>query len=155
MDELQEVPDPFDPEQIGRIQSSWKERWEGVIQAQNQVLNWLFAVQGGGLAGTLTYASSKPATCGTRLAMLGFAIGLVLIVVYGAVYYYTERAFFRAFRRDALEFYSRKIKWTEFAAREAKRPDHYVLCELLAWGSGIFGALGLAALGFTILASKG
>ena len=151
MDEFQEVPPPFDEAQVRQVQLSWKERWGSVIDAQNQILNWLFAFQGAGLAGTLTYASSKAATYGIQVALFGFTVGLVLIVVYGAVFYYIERREFITFRRDARAFFAREIDWTEYSSRDADRPDHYISCEILAWSSGAFGALGLISLGLTIL----
>ena len=137
-------------DQISYIDSLWRNKWEGVIQAQNQVINWLFAVHGGGIAGTLTYASAKSASCGILLALILFALGLITIVVYGAVMYYLESIYFRQFRSDVSEFYKKSIDWNKFIAREKDRPEKYRQCELLAWSSGGLGILALVFLSIAI-----
>jgi hypothetical protein len=138
-------------EQIGYIKSQWRGKWDGALNAQNQILNWLFAVQGGGLAGTLTYASVQNPTCGICVAVVGFSAGLVLIVSYGARFFYLETHYFKEFKKDAAEFLDMKIDWTQFMARENARPYWYKHCEFLAWSSGIFGLLGLIGLAIAIL----
>jgi hypothetical protein len=137
-------------EQLAYIESRWRGRWDGVIGAQNQLVNWLFAVQGGGLAGTLTYASAQNEACGIGVALFGFSLGLVLIVIYGARFFYLEARYFKAFRTDASEFLAKKIDWPEFIARENARPDWYRDCERLAWGSGLSGLIGLVGLAVAI-----
>ena len=137
-------------DQASYVNSLWRDKWEGVIQAQNQVVNWLFAVHGGGIAGTLTYASVKSASCGILLALISFALGLIAIVVYGAFMYYLESRYFRQFRSDVSEFYKASIDWPEFIAREKSRPEKYRECEVLAWSSGVLGFLALVFLSFAI-----
>lgn len=124
-------------DQSSYIDSSWRGKWEGVIQAQHQVINWLFAVHGGGIAGTLTFASAKNASFSVLLALIAFSLGLVMIVCYGAFMYYLELQHFSRFRSDVFEFYRNEINWPEFIKRETSRPEKYRVCEVLAWSSGV------------------
>ena len=41
------------------LKLSWKIRSDSVMQAQGQILTWLFAVQGAGIAGSLGFLNSK------------------------------------------------------------------------------------------------
>lgn len=139
------------PNQREFIDTSWKNRWESILQAQNQVVNWLFAVHGGGIAGLLAYAASKSASCSVKVGLGAFTGGLVLIVLYGVFMFYFESHHFYRFRDDVKQLYAGSIDWPEFVKRLDRAPDKYLTCEILAWVSGILGLVGLGAAVIAIL----
>jgi hypothetical protein len=138
------MPD-LSPNQREFIDSSWKNRWESILQAQNQVLNWIFAVHGGGIAGLLAFAASKGSSCSVKFGLLAFSVGLVLIIVYGVLMFYFEVRHFQKFRSDIDNLFAGSIEWSKFSEREASRPNRYRICEILAWVSGICGLVGIIA----------
>ena len=131
------------PNQREFIDVSWRNKWDGIMQSQNQVVNWVFAVHGGGIAGLLAFASSKGSSCSVKIGIGAFSFGLILIVVYGVCMFYLEAHHFSKFRKDVDELFTNTIDWTEFSRREEARPDRYTACELLAWGSGICALVGV------------
>lgn len=133
------------------INRSWKDRWESIIQAQNQVVNWLFAVHGGGIAGLLAFASSKGASCSVKVGFVAFTGGLILIVAYGASMFYLESHYFYRFRSDVRDVFAGVIDWDEFSRRLDKAPDKYPICEFLAWASGLLGLVGVVTASIAIL----
>lgn len=141
----------LNPEQRDYITRSWSNQWEFILQTQNQVVNWIFAVHGGGIAGLLTFAASKgAATCSVKLGLAAFSLGLLLIVLFGVFMYYFEISSFQRYRGYVEELYKDGIDWSEFLTRQ-KAPDKYLTCELLAWFSGACGIVGLIAAFVAIL----
>jgi len=133
----------LEPEQHEHIETIWRKKWEFILQAQSQIVNWLFAVHGGGIAGMLSYAASKGPSCYLKIGLGAFSLGLVLIILFGVFLLYWEENHFIKFRRDVDKLYRRETDWLEFLNREAKRPDKYRSCEILAWLSGICGVTGV------------
>src|SRR5947208_11119942 len=88
------------------IDTSWKNKWDSILQAQNQVLNWIFAVHGGGIAGLLAFAASKGSSCSVKLGLGAFTAGLLLIVLYGVFMFYFGSHHFDKFRRDVEELFT-------------------------------------------------
>jgi len=125
------------------ISESWKNRWEGVLQAQSQVMNWLFALNTGGVAGALTYAASKETTLFIALALFAFSTGLLCMIGFAACMYYREEDAYISFRSDAEALYGDRITWGELIARDDKRPLKYKICEVFAWIAGISGGVGI------------
>ena len=134
-----------------RGDNGWLSTFSRYVSGCHQVINWLFAVHGGGIAGTLTFASAKNASFSVLLALIAFSLGLVMIVCYGAFMYYLELQHFSRFRSDVFELYGNKINWPEFIKRETSRPEKYRVCEVLAWSSGGLGLLALISLAVAIL----
>ena len=144
------MPD-LTPNQREYIDTSWKNRWESILQAQNQVVNWLFAVHGGGIAGLLAFAASKGSSCSIKVGLSAFTVGLVLIVLYGTFMYYFESYHFYRFRDAVKELFAGSIDWSEFSRRIDRSPDKYRTCEYLAWTSGVLALIGLVAAVVAIL----
>jgi hypothetical protein len=138
------------PSQREYVDTSWKNRWESVLQTQNQVVGQIFTVHGGGIAGVLAFAASKGSSVSVVTSLGAFSLGLVLIVVYGVCMYYFEARYFFRFRNAAKEFLAGSAEWNEFL-RRSDSPDKYPACEYLAWGSGLLGILGVIGALFAIL----
>jgi hypothetical protein len=141
----------YTPNQREFIDRSWRDRWQSILQVQNQIVNWIFTVHGGGIAGLLAFAASKGSSCSVKLGLISFAGGLVLIVSYGAAMFYYESHYFYRFRDDVREFFGGTIDWPEFNRRLSRSPDKYWPCELLAWASGVLGVVGIVAAVIAIL----
>jgi hypothetical protein len=138
-------------DQYDYINSVWKSRFGGVYQAQAQVLNWLFAVQLAGIAGTLGRASSRGMTCNLVVSLICFCAGLLVLVAFGALMFYLEAHHFGRFRDDVMALTEGKMLWPAFIEAEKKRPIRYPSCEFLAWLSAVLGIVGIVALTFTII----
>jgi hypothetical protein len=138
-------------DQKQRIETRWKNYWEGVTQAQHQILNWLFTMNTGGVAGVLAYAAAKSAGPAIITALVLFSTGLLCLIGHAACMYYAEVNAHRGYRKDLSEYYAEKISWDEFQGRDAKRPDRHPICEVLAWTSAVFGGLGIVLSAFAIL----
>ena len=136
------MPD-LNPDQREYIDVTWRNKWDSIIQNQNQVLNWIFAVHGGGIAGLLAFAASKGSSCSLVVGLTAFTVGLVLILVYGVCMFYFESHYFYRFRDEVKELHAGRIDWAEFIRRRNIDPDRYRTCELLAWLSGICGLVGV------------
>ena len=132
--------------QLAYINSSWKHKSDAVLDTQKQVLNWIFAVHGAGIAGCLGRASSKGMSSGLWTGLGGFSVGLVLLVIYGVVMFYLEEGHFRSFRDEVGALTAKQITWAQFVEAENKRPFKYSACEVLAWVSGLSGLVGLIGL---------
>jgi hypothetical protein len=139
------------PEQQERINARWHAKWEGVIEAQNQALNWLYALNGGGIAGILAYAAAKEAGACIVGALIAFVFGLLCLIGYAACMFYGEQRSYDEFVRDVKELYSGKIGWDEVWKREGARPHKYLICEVLAWCGGLAGCFGLVLSSYAIL----
>jgi len=133
------------------LEESWKIRFEGVLQAQKQLMNWLFAVHVAGIAGALGRASSKGTSCSLDVSLVGFCAGLLILVSYGAAMFYLEAHHFGRFRDDVIALAENRMTWEQFVDAEKKRPYKYPLCVFLGWASGLLGAVGIAALVIAVL----
>jgi len=138
-------------EQWARVDSAWKAKWDGLMQAQTRVMNWLFTVPGAGMAGTLTFASKGGAGSLTIWSLLSFAAALVTVVAYSAVMYYAERRHVYSFQADVRQCSEGKITLQEVWSRDSKRPNHTKWGEVLAWLSATFSSTGLALLAVAVL----
>jgi len=133
------------------ISSVWSYKWKAVLEAQKDVLNWLFAVNAGGAAGTLAYASAKESTLPLVFSLYFFSSAVILMIGYAALYYYSESRMFYCFKNDVMDFRNDKFNIDEVIKRENTRPDKYQFCEYLAWLSALAGGLGIVFAAFAIL----
>ena len=139
------------PQQQQFIGESWRNRWDGVLQSQNQALNWLFTMNTGGVAGVLAYAASKDGSVWIAFALIAFSAGLMCLIGYAACMYYIEERMFNAFKSDVDRLYAEKIDWRELIARDNARPRKYRGCEVLAWVGAISGGVGIVASSYAML----
>jgi len=128
------------------LKLSWKIRSDSVMQAQGQLLNWLFTVQGAGIAGSLAYLTSKGMRTGVAMALGAFVLGLLALLVYGTLFYYFEEWRLGTFKTDVAAVESGAITVGHFIAAQAKNSSKYRSCEIIAWISGISAFVGLGAL---------
>src|SRR5437899_2061730 len=91
---------PTDPQFDDYINLVWRGRSQDVAQAQKQLMTWLFAFHGAGIAGTLGYASSRGVRCTVIVALVGFVVGIVLLLIWGTLMYYFGVRRFREMKRD-------------------------------------------------------
>lgn len=138
-------------DQRAYVSAAWKNRWDWILHTQNQILNWIFAVHAGGIAGMLTFAASAGGSTWIITGLTAFSIGLVLTVLYGVVMYYEEQRDFRSFKADSNALFSKEINWDEFCRRDNLRPEKHGLCEIIAWASGLVGLLGIISAAYSIL----
>src|SRR5712691_1057224 len=133
------------------LKLSWKIRSDSVMQAQGQLLNWLFAVQGAGIAGSLAYLTSKGMRTGVAVALGAFVLGLLAVLVYGTLFYYFEEWRFGTFKADVAAVESGAVTIGHFIAAQERNSSKYRSCEIIAWLSGISGLVGLGALIVAVL----
>lgn len=143
------------PAQQEYINTEWVRRWDGVIQSQNHILNWLFTMNTGGVAGSLAFASkSAPNAPSVAAPLVLFSLGLLCLVVYAACMFYLEAHYFQQFKVNVKALHEASDKaaaWYQFVLKEGQRPDKYRICEVLAWIGGLAGAAGVLTLACAIL----
>ena len=141
----------FESEFDEYLKLSWKTRSDSVMQAQGQILTWLFAVQGAGIAGSLGFLTSKGMRTGVAVALTAFVVGLLALLVYGTLFYYFEERRFRAFKADVAAVQSGAITIGNFIAAQTRNSSTYRSCEVMAWISGISALVGLGGLIVAVL----
>jgi hypothetical protein len=129
----------------------WKNWSEGVIQAQKQLMTWLFALHGAGIAGSLSYATSRGVRCSLIVSLFAFVVGILCLLIWATLMYYFEVGRFREFKRDVAAVQSGQMTRRDFIEAQNRRPSEYRLCEIIAWTSGIAGIIGLATLIMSIV----
>jgi hypothetical protein len=135
------------PQQSSYISDTWSSKWDAVMTAQKEGLNWLFTLNVGGVAGTLTYASAKQTSVAVTVALSAFSVGLLALVFFALRYYYYEERMFYDFREDVRRFRASELPWPELIARENARPNKYRSCEIAAWistGAAVGGIISSA-----------
>ncbi|MBW8780356.1 MAG: hypothetical protein JF599_00500 [Verrucomicrobia bacterium] len=140
-----------EPHQSQYISDTWSSKWDGVMSAQREGLNWLFALNVGGVAGILTYASAKETTPAVIAALISFSIGLLCLVYYALRYYYAEEHCFYAFRADVIAYRRKLMDWDSLVKREDARPSKYKDCEVAAIASTACAVGGIVASSLAIL----
>jgi hypothetical protein len=123
-------------------------RWKGIFEllswTQNRILNYLFALNTGGLVVSLTYIATKPRTNLTTSAIIFFALGILSIVLHAAWYYYHALNLFNEYRAYVTRYYESKLDWENLRIQDEERSErdswkgHY-----LGWGSAITFFIGL------------
>ena len=137
------APDPEFDDYIKLLWSSWS---KAVFDAQKQLVGWLFAFHGAGIAGTLGYANSRGVRCSVVVALIAFVVGIVSLLIWATLMYYFGVARFRALKRDVKEVHSDRMSTDEFYEAENSREGEYRVCEVVAWISGVSGMAGLTSL---------
>jgi len=142
------------PQQQQYISDEWKNRWSGVIEAQNQALNWLYTMNTGGVAGTLAYVAAKGSSDSITIALFLFSVGLLCLIGYSASMFYAEQNQFYQLKKDIDAFYKfadGAEGWKDFMRKESSRPMKYRICEILAWIAATAGGLGVVFSTYAIL----
>jgi len=146
------VPNPVSKEQYDILDALLKTKWEGMLQAQSRLINWLFAVPGAGIAGTLTYAAKAGSTPSLLVALISFGLGLVVIILYGTAMYYAERKNVIGFKGDMDKFLSTgSITWEDIFKNDYLRPVEHKIGEVFAWISALCSLSGMTCLIITVL----
>lgn len=139
------------PDQSSIISDIWTSKWDGVMTAQKEGLNWLFTLNVGGVAGILAYAAAKQTSVLVSVALIAFSTGLLALIFFALRYYYYEERMFYSFRSDVRGFREGKLNWDELIARENARPSKYRSCEIAAWVSTAAAVTGIISSAFAIL----
>lgn len=121
------------------------------MTAQKEGLNWLFTLNVGGVAGTLTYASAKQTSLAVTIGLSSFSVGLLSLVFFALRYYYYEERMFYDFRDDVRRFRAAELKWGDLITRENARPNKYRSCEIAAWISTAAAVGGIISSAIAIL----
>jgi Na+/glutamate symporter len=137
------------------VDSLWNGRWQGLIKAQQQLLGWLFAVHGAGIAASLGFVTSKGISLGVQIALGAFVFGLVALLVYGTLFYYYEVHHFNVYKQEVEKLHLGKLSPQEFLGKQAAKRNWYRSCEVIAWLSGICVLIGLVALIAAVLTLSG
>ena len=133
------------------LKLSWKTRSDSVMQAQTQLLNWLFAVHGAGIAGSLGFLTSKGIHIPVAVALGAFVFGLLALLVYGTLFYYFEERRFGTFKADVAAVECGAVTIGHFIAAQERNSSKYRSCEIISWLTGISGLVGLGALIVAVL----
>jgi hypothetical protein len=133
------------------IKLSWKAFSEGVMQAQKQLMTWLFTLHGAGIAGSLSYATSRGIRCGLVVSLIAFVAGILCLLAWATLMYYFGAWRFREFKKDVDAVHAGQMTRKDFVEVQNSHPSEYRSCEIMAWISGISALVGLGALIVAIL----
>jgi hypothetical protein len=76
-----------------------------------------------------------------KLALAFFAVGLVLVGVYTAIWVHYSESLFRNFRRDVSRFLQKEITWEAMTGDDATRADKTTWLYVVGYGAfGCFAA---------------
>jgi hypothetical protein len=133
-------------------------RWKGIFEllswTLNRILNYLFALNTGGLVASLTYIATKPRTNLTTAAIIFFALGVLFILLHAAWYYYYALNLFNAYKTDVTQYYESNLDWKNLNKRDEdwknlnKRDEERSEKDsqrgfYLGWGAGLAFVFGL------------
>jgi hypothetical protein len=126
------------------ISTRWKGLFELLSWTLNRILNYLFALNTGGLVASLTYIATKPRTNLTTISIIFFAVGILLILIHATWHYYYALTLFNEYKTDVAQYYENKFDWGNLTARDEDRSERGSwrgFC--FGWGSGIAFVSGL------------
>ncbi|MDD2710717.1 MAG: hypothetical protein PHV34_22280 [Verrucomicrobiae bacterium] len=125
------------------LSKTWRDRAAGVLSHQKQIINWLFAVNTGGVAGMLTLISAGKGNVCITLAVSFFAVGLIAICLYAAWMFYFALRHFLRFQEIVNDYYADPTKVAEFWEKLKKLPVFSTPAELIAIFSGVAAIAGV------------
>jgi hypothetical protein len=106
--------------------------------AETLLINWLFALTTGTLAGGLTFASSHGFSDHISYSLICSGCGIICLLIRATwSYYRAEFHFFGAYRRDVAAFDSDKLSAGELLQNDRDRAKGSHLLHALGWLSGI------------------
>jgi hypothetical protein len=109
------------------IRSARQESWK-------RVMNYLFALNAGSLAGALTYVASRTATSDMLTAIKCFTVGIILLYLHAAIDYYQSEFRQKDFFSDLTKFYEDDLDWDIFIQRTLKRKSHQAVLHIIGLG---------------------
>jgi hypothetical protein len=124
------------------LQSQVSSRWDGVIRAQTHIVNWIFTLQGAGIAGSLSFVSNHK-THAAQAALAWFIVGLVLIMLFGGQYFLREARGHGKYLKRAVKLAKNEMGPNEYIAAEATVTRWYWECITLALLSAASAAMGI------------
>lgn len=127
------------------IAETWKLKSEGLMSHQAQILNWVFTVNLGGVAGTLTFLSAAQ---GAKIhwafwSLITFSLGLLSLLLYGTIMFYFCSKNYHAFRKAVDDYHTRKETLPNFWKKANEIPEKSRSAEIAAWLSGLFAVAGV------------
>ena len=114
---------------------------KAVNRQQTLMVNWLFAVNIGGIGGLLTYVAAKGPNKLLLVGLLFFSLGLVSILLHGTIMFYWMLGTYRHLQ-NAIKQLGVDKDLSLFISRLNEHPDYNRWAERLAWISGIAAILG-------------
>lgn len=127
------------------IAETWKLRSEGLMSHQAQILNWVFTVNLGGVAGTLTFLSTAQGSriCWAVSSLIAFSLGLLSLLAYGTIMFYVCASGYHRFRNIVDDYYSGKETLPSFWKKANEVPEKSKSAEIAAWLSGLLAVIGV------------
>jgi len=125
------------------------QRFTEIIQVWNYWLEhcvkYISFTNAGGIIAMLTFMNSRNirAFSWPGLALLLFAIGLILVGITVAYMFHRMKKAHDQTEKDASEFYSGKITWGQFIEKVDKFKKFNIIALWLGWGAGVCFFVGL------------
>ena len=127
------------------IEATWTGQNAHVAKWDLQVVNWIFTLHAGGIAGGLTYAASKGSSAGVFWSLVFFAAGLLLIVIFGAIMIYDAFASQRKFHEVVRRYHAGEATADEVFNWDTSSQT-VVPAEIVGWISGLSAIPGVCFL---------
>jgi hypothetical protein len=110
---------------------------------EGRVLNYLFTINAGGLAGAAAYLAAKPVSAKLMAVVVCFSVGLVAVVVATAWGFYRGRTMKSEFENDLSEWHLGKLELGMLQDRDSIRCRPRIQGHLLGLLSGVGFLAGL------------
>ena len=150
MNEPNKIPKPTE-EQKDYAAKLWNSDTEGLISAQNRILNYIFILNTGGLVATTTSLSKSSYDCYFISSFICFILGILLIVLHATFFYYTYQERFKNTKNLVEGLLGGKIPYKDFYDQIQKRKWFYGIAHYLALGSAFFLILGVISGAISLL----
>jgi hypothetical protein len=125
------------------IHELWSLWSESSSQTLVRITSYLFFLNTGALAGSLTYIAAKPPVHAISIAIWFFSVGTICSLLHATIDYYLTEKSFASFRNDVRDFYDGKLSWSVLIDRNEHRPGYEWLLHLLGWVGGLAFIVGL------------
>ena len=114
----------------------------GALHQETALVNWLFAVNAGGLVALLAHVAATGVSALMILAMVALFLGIALVMLHRVAMYYWLLWKYRDLTRDIGRLATGEIRYEDFVAVRQREPDSNRAAEILAWASGVLALSG-------------
>lgn len=130
--------------------SRWRTLSDAVAESERTGMHYIFTLNTGGLAGTLTLIAAREPSRPMAVAALSFAAGIILVLLRSTWAYYLAQHRRNRCTEIHSDFFAGKTTHEEMIKHEAVLFRGSRVLETLAWLSGLAVVVGIAAGGAAI-----
>lgn len=140
-------------EVVAQMMSLWQSVAKAVGDSERTVMHYLFTLNTGGLAGTVTLIAARGPSWPIDIAALSFAVGVLVVLLRAARTYYLAKGHLKECQRIQHSFLDDQTSYEEILTSGEELSKGSRELECLAWLSAVAFVVGLVTAGWAICAS--